>query len=90
MAYTKNLPAEISGYWENVQFCLDSEDLNLYGGKQQNFQLLNVDLYDCTQSESPVPCNQTIPISEILMDFGVLEQTLNVKHKDNPYGYKHR
>jgi hypothetical protein len=53
MSYTKNFPAEITAWFENVHFCLDAEDLTLHGGREGNFTSLNVDLYDCTQSESP-------------------------------------
>jgi hypothetical protein len=90
MAYTKNLPAEFSAWFENVHFCLDSEDINLYGGLGGNTQTLNVDVHDCTPSESPVTCAQTIPPNHIVMDLMVLEQTLNVKIPENPYGYRHR
>jgi hypothetical protein len=55
-----------------------------------NFQVINIDLYDCTPSESPVTCAQTIPPHHIMIDFLVLEQTLNVKLKDKPYGYGNR
>ena len=90
MAYTKNFPPKIIDWFENVHFCLDTEDLTIAGGREGNYTSLNVDLYDCTQSESPEVCDQTIGAHEIVMDFVVLQQTLNVKDKENPYGYKHR
>jgi hypothetical protein len=90
MAYTKNFPAEISASFEDVHFCLDAEVIDLHGVIGGNFQKLNVDLYDCIPSESPVKCAQTISINHIVMNLMVLEQTLNVKIPENPYGYRKR
>ena len=90
MAYTKNFTTQITAGVGNVHFCLDTTDLKINGGGDGNFTSLNVDLYDCIQGESPVPCNQTMQPHEIAVLPMLLGQTLNVKNKENPYGYRHR
>jgi hypothetical protein len=90
MAYTNNFTAKIKAGFENVHFCLDTPELQIYGGGDLKSQVLNVDLYDCIQSESPVTCNQTMQPHEIAVLYMVFEQTLNVKNKENPYAYRHR
>jgi hypothetical protein len=90
IAYTKNFTAKITAGFENAHFCLDTPELKIYGGGDLDSQVLNVDLYDCTQSESPVKCKQTMQPHEIAVLPMVLEQTLNVKNIHNPYAYRHR
>jgi hypothetical protein len=90
VAYINNLSAKIKAGFENVHFCLDTPELQIFGGGDGKSQVLNVDLYDCMQSESPVTCNQTMQPNDIAVLPMVFEQTLNVKNTENPYAYRHR
>ena len=90
MAYVKALPSETASWFSDHHFCMDLESLVLYGGQLGNHMKVMINVYDCTQSESSVPCNQTLAPQDILLQMMVAEQTLDVKNVDNPWGYNHK
>ena len=90
MAYVKALPSETADWFSDVHFCMDLASLVLYGGDIGNTMRINIDVRDCTQSESPVPCNHTLELQDVLIELLLLEETLDVKLVNNPFGYNHR
>jgi hypothetical protein len=90
MAYVKALPSETAGWFSGVHFCMDSPSLVLYGGDVGNTMRINIDVRDCTESESSVPCNHTLELQDVLLELLILEETIDVKLVNNPFGYNHR
>ena len=90
MAYVKALPSETASWFSDHHFCMDLESLVLYGGEIGNTMNVNINVYDCTQSESSVPCNQTMAPHDVLLQMMVAEETLDVKNVDNPFDYNHK
>jgi hypothetical protein len=90
MAYVKALPSETASWFSDLNFCMDLESLLLYGGEIGDTMRVNIDVYDCQQSESSVPCNQTLKPHDVLLQIMVLEETLDIKLVDNPFGYNHK
>ena len=62
----------------------------LYGGEIGDTMKMNISVYDCTQSESSVPCNHTMEPHDVLLQLLLLEETLDVKLVNNPFGYNHK
>jgi hypothetical protein len=90
MAYVKALPSQTASWFSDDHFCMDLESLVLYGGEIGDTMKVNINVYDCTQSESSVPCNQTLAPHDVLLALSVAEETLDVKNVNNPFGYNHK
>jgi hypothetical protein len=90
MAYIKALPIETAVFFSDVQYCMDIPSLVLYGGEVGDNMKININVYDCTQGESSVPCNQTMQPHDVYLQIGVAEETLDIKLVDNPFGFNHK
>jgi hypothetical protein len=90
MAYVKALRSEIADWFSDFHFCMDLNSLVLYGGEVGDNMKMNISVYDCTQGESPVPCNQTLQPHDVYLQIAVAEETLDIKLVDNPFGYNHK
>jgi hypothetical protein len=90
MAYIKALPSKTADWFSDVHFCMDLTSLVLYGGEIGNTMRMNTNVYDCSKSDSPVPCNITMEPHDVLLQLMLLEETLDVKLVNNPFGYNHK
>ena len=67
----------------NIYFCLDSDEISLFGGATTPNALLSIDFYTC-QPGGIIPCDIKLQPSDYMIQTGVYRKTLNIKDFNNP------